>query len=166
MPEYTDYLRRRSTPPADLSDIISEARSRWRLKLALRGLVRAVIVVLALLFAAAYGMEWARFSATSIIAARVLIGVAVLASLFYFLVLPLRRRVGDEQVALYLEEHEPGLQATLMSAVEARAVEGTRAAEDTSAALVGKLVEQALEVCAATDAARRAEDAPLKRWGA
>ena len=32
---------------------------------------------------------------------------------------PLRRKVTDEQVALYLEEHEPSLQATLLSAVEA-----------------------------------------------
>jgi hypothetical protein len=30
---------------------------------------------------------------------------------------PLRRKVSDEQVALYLEEHEPALQATLLSAV-------------------------------------------------
>jgi hypothetical protein len=161
MPEYTDYLRRRSTPPTNLTEIICEARRRWRLKLALRGLVRAVIVVLALLFAAAYGMEWARFSPTSILAARMLIGLAIIGSLFYFLVRPLRRRVTDEQVALYLEEHEPSLQATLMSAVEA-----SKGSGDTSAALVRKLVEQALEVCASTDAARRVEDIPLKRWGA
>ena len=41
------------------------------------------------------------------------------ASCCWFLVRPLRRQVTDEQVALYLEEHEPSLQATLLSAVEA-----------------------------------------------
>jgi hypothetical protein len=144
MPEYTEYLRRRSTPPTDLNQIIAEVRSRWRLKLALRGAVRVVGVALALLLLAAYGMEWARFSATSIIAARVLMAAALVASVFYFLVQPLKRKVGDEQVAMYLEENEPSLQATLVSAVEA----SRSGNSDTSAMLVRRLVEQAIEVCA------------------
>ena len=74
---------------------------------------------MALFFVAAYALEWARFSPSSIIAARVLLSLAVLGSVYYFLIRPLRRRVTDEQVALYLEEHEPSLQATLISAVEA-----------------------------------------------
>ena len=53
MIEYTEYLRRRSTPPTDLTQIISEVRSRWRLKQALRGAVRHVGVALALLLVAA-----------------------------------------------------------------------------------------------------------------
>ena len=32
-----EYLRRRSTPPTDLVGIIAHVRTRWRLKLALRG---------------------------------------------------------------------------------------------------------------------------------
>ena len=160
MPEYTEYLRRRSTTPTDLNQIISAVRSRWRMKLALRGAVRLVFVVLAILLAAAYGMEWARFSATSIIAARVLMAAALVASVFYFIVQPLKRRVTDEQVAMYLEEHEPSLQATLVSAVEVS--QGSNA--DTSADLVRRVVEQAVEACATTNAARRVEEAPLKRW--
>ena len=39
-------------------------------------------------------------------------------SVFWFVVRPLRRRVTDDQVALYLEEHEPTLEATVLSAVE------------------------------------------------
>ncbi|MBI4263670.1 MAG: hypothetical protein HY657_04800, partial [Acidobacteria bacterium] len=161
MSDYTEYLRRRSTPPTSLNEIIGEVRSRWRMKLVLRGAVRVVGVALVLLLVAAYGMEWARFTATSIIAARVLMAVALVASVFYFLVRPLRRQVTDDQVALYLEEHEPSLQATLVSAVEA-----SRASQDASAALVRRLVEQAMEACAATDAARRVEATPLKQWGA
>ena len=37
----------------------------------------------------------------------------------YFFVRPLMRQASDEQVALYLEEHEPSLQAAIISAVEA-----------------------------------------------
>jgi predicted lysophospholipase L1 biosynthesis ABC-type transport system permease subunit len=101
-----DFLRRRSSPPTDLMQIIGEVRSRWRMKLALRGLVTTFAVVLALVLVAAYAMEWARFSPASIIAARVLLAVGVVACVGYFLVRPLRRRVTDDQVALYLEEND------------------------------------------------------------
>jgi hypothetical protein len=114
-----DFLRRRSSPPTDLMQIIGEVRSRWRMKLALRGLVTTFAIVVALILGAAYAMEWARFSPASIIAARVLVALGIVASAGYFLVRPLRRRVSDDQVALYLEENEPSLQATLVSAVEA-----------------------------------------------
>ena len=107
------------------------------------------------------GWSGARFTASSIIAARILLASAVIASVFYFLVRPLRRRVTDEQVALYLEEHEPSLQARLVSAVEA----SQQATTSASAALVRRLVEEALEACALTNAARRTEEVPLRRWG-
>ena len=161
MLEYTEYLRRRSTPSPDLTQIISELRSRWRLKLALRGVAWSVGVAVVIFLVAAYGMEWARFNAFSIIAARLLMASAVIASVFYFLVRPIRRRVTDEQVALYLEEHEPSLQARLVSAVES-SQQGTKSA---SAALVRRLVEEALEACVSTNAVRRVEEAPLRRWG-
>src|SRR5688572_16036907 len=157
-----DYLRKRSTPPADLLEIIGEVRSRWRAKLVLRGVVRVTAIALALFLLAAYGMEWAKFTAVSIIASRVLIAVALAASVFYFLIRPLRRRVSDEQVALYLEEHEPSLQATLISAIEA----SRRGETPLSPALVQKLVEQAIEACCTDNVSRRVEEAPLRRWGA
>ena len=161
MLENSDYLRHGSSTSSDITRIISDVRTRWRLKLALSGVARIVGVAVALFVAAAYGMEWARFSPAAIITARVLLASAVVASIFMFLVRPLRRRVTDEQVALYLEEHEPSLQARLVSAVEARQEGGAA----VSAALVQRLVEQALEGCALTGAVRRTEEAPLRRWG-
>jgi hypothetical protein len=163
MLEHIVGAQRRSTPPSNLTEVIRDVKSRWRMKLALRGAVRSVAVGVAVFFIAAYALEWARFSPSSIIAARVLLSAAVLGSVFYFLIRPLRRRVTDEQVALYLEEHEPSLQATLISAVEASGQGG--GGESASAALVRRLVEQALEACAATDAVRRVEQVPLRRWG-
>ena len=64
-------------------------------------------------------------------------------------------------MALYLEEHEPSLQATLLSAVESSRNGDRR----ESAALVRKVVEQAIEACVRMDAARRADQAPLKQVG-
>src|SRR5688572_20259257 len=155
-----ESLRRRSTPPSDLLEIIADVRSRWRLKLALRGLACVVGVLVVLFLIAASGMEWWKFSATSIIAARVLMVAAVLGSIAWFIVRPLRRRVTDEQVALYLEEHEPSLEARVISAVEAQQA-GDRGA---SAMLVHRLVEQAIEACVRMDAVHRMEQTPVRRY--
>jgi len=155
-----ENLRRRPTPTG-LLEIIAEVRRRWRLKLALRGAARLFVVALVVLLGAAFAMEWARFSPASIVAFRVLIPVVLLAVAYWFLVHPLRRKVTDEQVALYLEEHEPSLQATLLSAVES-----TRAGhEPLSPALVKRVVEQALEAIARADAARDVERLHLRRYG-
>ena len=103
----------------ELVDVIHRVRNRWRLKLALRG---AVIVfagtMLALLLSAGL-LETLRFSPTAIISFRVL-ALVVFAGLIYIgLVLPLRRRVTDGQVALYLEECDPTLESAILSAIDA-----------------------------------------------
>ena len=105
--------------------------------------MRVIAVSVAIFFALAYGMQWARFSPASILASRILLFAALLTSMYFFLVKPLRRRVTDEQVALYLEEKEPTLQTMLVSAVESS--RDGRHWEST--ALVRKLIEQAIERC-------------------
>ena len=48
-----------------------------------------------------------------------IVTLAVFAALVvWWLVRPLRRRVTDMQVALYVEEHETSLQAAILSAVD------------------------------------------------
>jgi hypothetical protein len=111
-----DNLRRSSTPPHDLFGIIAHVRNRWRMKLALRGAVALLAAAFGLFVLAAYGLEAVKFTTTSIIIARVALVVGLIAAVLWFVVRPLRRQVTDEQVALYLEEHEPALQATLLSA--------------------------------------------------
>ena len=111
-----EFLRR-SSPPSDLIGIVRYVRARWRAKLAVKGAVRVIAISVAIFFALAYGMQWARFSAPSILASRFLLGAGLLASIYFFLVRPLRRQVTDEQVALYLEEKEPSLQTMLVSAM-------------------------------------------------
>src|SRR5262245_38082503 len=157
-----DSLRRRSSSPTNLLDIIGEVRSRWRMKLAMRGALAVAGIAFGLFLLAAYGMEWARFSGASIIAARVSMLVVLAASAYWFLFLPLRRRVTDEQVAMYLEEYEPSLQATLLSAVETS--QSGHIPEST--ALVRRVVEQAVEACQRMDASRRVEEQPLRRYAA
>ena len=81
----------------------------------------------------------------------------------WFLVRPLMRRVSDEQVALYLEEHEPTLEATIITAMEA---EREGRAHDMSPALVKRLIEAAVERAQQIEQGRRIERVPVRRYAA
>ena len=104
------------TARSALMDVIRQVRKRWRMKLALRGVARFVGCMALVLIGSAYALESLRFSPNAILAFRVAVGLAVVASAAWFIVRPLMRRVSDEQVALYLEEHEPTLEATIITA--------------------------------------------------
>src|SRR2546426_968522 len=130
----------------ELTSIIHQIRKRWRMKLALRGAAFVLAGWVLALLVSAYGLERLKFSPGSIIAFRLamIMVTGVLAG--YFFVLPQWRRVTDEQVALYLEECEPTLETAILSAMEAEKNAETSSA---SPALARRLVEQAIERCAA-----------------
>src|SRR5437870_1857131 len=112
------------------------------MRLAVRGAVVVVAGTLLALLLSASGLESFRFAPGAIIAFR-LIALAVFAALVaWAFVRPLRRQVTDSQVAMYLEECDPSLEAAIISAVEA-----TTNADNPSHSprLVEKLVEQAVE---------------------
>jgi len=94
---------------AELVDVIHRVRNRWRLKLALRGAVIVVAGTLLALLLSASSLEALRFSPGAIIAFRVIALLVFAALVGIGLVVPLRRRVTDTQVALYLEECDPTL---------------------------------------------------------
>src|SRR5439155_4584845 len=135
---------------AELVDVIRQVRTRWRLKLALRGAVIVVGGTLLALLVSASGLEALKFSAPAIISFRIAIALVVVALLLRSVVEPLLRRVSDTQVALYLEEHDQSLETEILSAVEA--VE--TASPDHSPALVDRLVQLAVEKCRALDTQR------------
>src|SRR5215472_6356529 len=130
---------------AELLEVIRSVRNRWRQKLAVRGVVLVVAGTLLALFLSASSLEALRFSPSAIISFR-LIAIAIFAALVWvFLVRPLRRQVSDTQVAMYLEENDPKLEAAILSAIEATS--GSAISQDHSPHLVDKLVEQAIEQC-------------------
>src|SRR5262245_11414283 len=150
-------------PRTQLVDVIRSVRNRWRLRLALRGAVVVLAGTLLALLLSASGLESFRFSVTAIIAFRILSVAVFVGLLFYGLVWPLRRRVTDAQVAMYLEECDPTLEAAIISAVEATSNGGS---PDHSPRLVEKLVEQAIEQCRTLERTRSVERTALQRHSA
>ena len=130
---------------------IRGVRSRWRWKVVLRSLTVLLGAGVGTMLVAAYGLEQFRFSPAAIITARIVTYLVLAALGWFFFVRPLARRVTDQQVALYLEEHEPSLQELLLSAVDAGFPSHPAAATGESAAMLERLVESAIEKCEDTD---------------
>ena len=147
---------------AELVDVIRQIRNRWRLKLALRGAVVVVAGSLVALLLSASGLEAFKFSAAAIITFRVIVASVFAALAAVWLWRPLRRQVTDAQVALYLEECDPSLEASILSAVEASS-DAAAASDAHSRALVDRLVQGAVEKCRELEYHRTIERAGLRR---
>ena len=158
----TDDVRRDESS-FELVDVIRQVRRRWRLKLALRGALGVMGLGLVVFLLSAYGLESWRFTPSSIVTFRIIFALAFVGLTAYLLVRPLMRPATDEQVALYLEEHEPSLQAAIISAVEAGRLQGGLA---YSASLVGRLVQSAVEKCREIEGGRGVERQAVRRYGA
>ena len=149
-----------------LLSLIRGVRTRWRWKVVLRSLTVLLGAGVGTVVVAAYGLEQYRFSPPAIITARI-VTYLVLAGLgWFFFVRPLARRVTDQQVALYLEEHEPSLQELLLSAVDAGSAARTREETGQSAAMLERLVESAIERCQEADLGRQLERRSVGRSAA
>jgi hypothetical protein len=154
---------------SELLRVIRYVRGRWRQKVALRGLAVVAAAGFAIFVFSSYGMDYFRFSPWSVLLFRLLTYATLVVLVWRFLVRPLTRKVSDDRVALYVEEHEPSLQLGFISAVEAGAAaeEGEEAEKRPalSPALVRRLVENALEHCQAIEYGSRIERRGLRQFG-
>ena len=141
--------------------VIRHVRNRWRLRVAVRGVSVLIAAALGTFLASSYGLEVFRFSPTSIIAFRIVTYVVLIAAGWWLFIRPVSRRVSDERVALYLEEHEPSLQAALLSAVEESKKENRTAALDYSPQIVRRLIESAVEKVRDADMGHNVEQRQL-----
>ncbi|MGI8844156.1 MAG: DUF4175 family protein, partial [Gemmatimonadaceae bacterium] len=151
----------RTARSEDLQSVIRSARMRWRLRVVLHGAALVIAVALALLLLGAAGVEQLRYDPRAVIAARVLVVLAFLVAAAWLLARPLMRRLPDDQVALYLEEHEPSLEMALLSAVEHGAGNVDTAARAST--LGAQLEKSALARARAVDDGRRVERVPIQR---
>ncbi len=108
-------------------------RRRWRTKLLLGGGIIVLGGGLVALALASWGLQELRFSPSSVTGFRIAFLVTLAALVGLWLVRPMRRRVTDLQVALYVEEHEPSLQAAMLSAVDIGATSGGERPADVPA---------------------------------
>ncbi|MCC7124657.1 MAG: hypothetical protein IT178_07400, partial [Acidobacteria bacterium] len=143
---------------AELVAVIRQVRTRWRTKLAIRGAVGFLVAGALAIIAIAVALDYFRFSPASIFWFRIVTGVMLVAAATWFFVRPLMRKVTDEQVALYLEEHEPSLESTLLTAM---AAPGDK---DASPALVQRMIETAVARLHEVEDGARIEREPLRRF--
>lgn len=145
----------------DVTGVIRDVRAGWRRKLLVRGLLRVLVAGALVLIGAGIALEALRFTPASILTFRIVTVVAILGVAYWWIVRPFRAQVSDDQVALYLEEHEPSLNNLLLSAMTA---ERRGNPEEHSPALVAKLVEEAIRRCQEVEAGRRIEQPLVKRY--
>ena len=142
---------------------VRHVRNRWRLRVALRGIAVLLAAALGTLLASSYGLELFRFDPNAILGFRVLTYLVLLAAGWWLFVRPVSRRVSDQRVALYIEEHEPSLKATVLSAVEESRRGEREAAADHSPELVRRLIESAVARIRSIDMGRGVEQRSLRR---
>jgi hypothetical protein len=138
--------------------MVRQIRRRWRARIAIRGLGIVLGAGLVVFLLSVYGLELSRFSASSVVWFRAILWLGGAALTARFLIWPLARRVSDEQAALYLEENEPSLEASVLAALET-----TSGSNPTSEALERGLIENALQRAADVDFGRRIEQKGLYR---
>lgn len=141
----------------DLLRTISAVRGRWKLGLVLRGAVICVAAALALLALSALSFAQLGFTPQSILLLRWTVGIAATLIFACAVLLPALRTVSDERVALYIEEHEPALQAVLISAIAS--------AGDSENSLARAMVHRAAVQCRTIDFGKRIERKRLLRHG-
>lgn len=141
----------------DVLRLVRSVRRRWRFGVGLRGLAMVVGITGLVVFLSAMGLERFRFSPEAVFWFRLLTWSTLGATVLLFLVRPLLRRVTDEQVALYLEEHEPSLDHAVVSALDADEL------ASVSPALSRGLVEMALRRARKVQFGRRVEQSRLQQ---
>ena len=150
----------------ELMSVIRRVRARWRAKVALRGLVMLTLAGFAAFAVSVWGMDYFLYSEGAVQVFRWLTWVALGALAVRLLAAPLAQRVSRQQVALYVEEHEPALKASVLSAVELGPVRlaSPRDVERVSPELQRRVLEEAIERCQDTGFAARIERGPLRRF--
>ena len=149
----------------DLIEVIRRVRSRWRTRRLLLGAAALAASGLVLFGAASITMEAFHYAPWAVRALAALTWAGVAAAVWRFVARPLRSRVSDRQVALYVEEHDEARREAVVSGVElgeSALAEGgpLRGASEELTRLV---IEDAISKCEEMDAGHRIETGGLRR---
>ncbi len=154
-----------SPPPAALVDIIRRVRARWRLRRVLTGLALAFAASVVILGISAWAMDALRYETWVVRTFQVSAWLLVAGALARFLWSPLRSRVTDHQVALYVEEHDASLRETVVSGVELGPdLESGKVGDaGVSPELAHIVVKEAIRRCEEGNVGQAVEAASLRR---
>src|SRR5439155_18787214 len=152
-------------PSDQLLGVVRGVRNRWRAKRALRGAAITLGAGFVVLLASSYAMHLLTYSDGAVVGARIVAALAIVALAIWFIVLPILPRLPDDQVALYLEEHEPSLDAALVTAVEAQQGPRARPSMPRSPLLIERLTRAALERVHRVNDGRRVDAGELRTNG-
>src|SRR6185369_3167850 len=131
-----------------LQDLLRRARSRRQLLLSLRGGAITVGVVAALLLLTGWAAHRYRYNGGALLTLRIGALLMVLAALYFALIRPLFKRISDARLARLIEEHSPGTEDRLVTAVEYANGNGE---SRISPAIVQRLYQDANSVSAVLD---------------
>ena len=134
-----------STQESQLLGVVRGVRTRYRAKLALRGAAITIAAGWALIAIGGVIMNAFHYADPIVLTVRIVAIAAILGMTAWFIVRPLLPKLRDDQVALYLEEHERSLKASVITAVEMQKREGTGVIAARSPALIDRLTRTALE---------------------
>src|SRR5262245_43261933 len=100
-----ESIRGVGLPSDQLLGVVRGVRNRWRAKRAIRGAAITLGGGFLILLATTSAMHALKYSDAAVLTGRIIAVLAIVALAIWSIILPLRPRFRDEQVALYLEEH-------------------------------------------------------------
>src|SRR4029079_8027949 len=101
-----------------LQDLLRRARSRRQLLLSLRGVAISLGVVAGLLLVTGWAAHRYRYNGAALLTLRTGALLMVVATIYFALLRPLFKRISDARLARLIEEHSPGAEDRLVTAVE------------------------------------------------
>ncbi|HSE23024.1 MAG TPA: DUF4175 family protein [Pyrinomonadaceae bacterium] len=108
-----------------LQGLLQKTRSRRRFLLTLRGIAIVIGVLAVVLLMTGWTAHRYRYNGSALVVLRLGAFLIVLTTIYFALVRPLLKRISDSRLARLIEEHSPGTEDKLVTAVE-------YAADDTS----------------------------------
>src|SRR5918999_5133994 len=131
-----------------LQDLLRRARSRRQLLLSLRGVAISLGVIAVLLLLTGWGAHRYRYNGSALIVLRIGALLTCLATIYFALLRPLLKRISDARLARLIEEHSPGTEDRLVTAVE---YSNGNVESRVSPAIVNRLYQDANSVSAMLD---------------
>ena len=143
-----------ATERVELLGAVRGVRTRWKVRRALLGAAIALAGTLIALTLLAYVLKAADYTDTAVVVGQTIAGVTVLALFWFFVVRRLLPKPSDTQMALFIEERVPSLDASLLTAVELDARERSTGMLGRSPALAMRLFQTARDRIRKIDDAR------------